>query len=83
MPVRDDKIHHFKAFIDGPWVEAASGARFESEDPYTGRIWASIPRCDAADAERAVRAARATFECGAWADCTPLHEGLWCAAWAI
>ena len=30
----------YKAFIGGEWVDAQGGATFESEDPFSGDIWA-------------------------------------------
>jgi aldehyde dehydrogenase (NAD+) len=53
-------------FIDGQWVEAASGEHFRSDNPYTGKPWALIPRGGSADAERAVQAARKAFTSGEW-----------------
>jgi len=53
-------------FIDGQWVEAASGEHFQSDNPYTGKPWALIPRGGSADAERAVQAARKAFTSGEW-----------------
>ena len=34
----------YKMFIGGQWVEAESGEHFESDNPYTGKPWALIPR---------------------------------------
>jgi (Z)-2-((N-methylformamido)methylene)-5-hydroxybutyrolactone dehydrogenase len=31
-------------YIGGEWVDARSGETFESIDPFTGRVWAEIPR---------------------------------------
>ena len=56
----------FKMYIDGQWVAAASGQTFESFNPYTGKPWALIPRGNADDVDRAVRAARKAFTSGEW-----------------
>ena len=56
----------FKMYINGQWVESASGQHFESHNPYTGKPWALIPRGNAEDVDRAVRAARKAFTSGAW-----------------
>jgi aldehyde dehydrogenase (NAD+) len=53
-------------YIGGEWVEAASGQHFPSDNPYTGKPWALIPRGSGADAERAVQAARKAFTSGEW-----------------
>ena len=35
---------NLKMYIDGAWVEARSGDTFESIDPATGQVLASVPR---------------------------------------
>jgi aldehyde dehydrogenase (NAD+) len=55
-----------RMYIGGEWVEAASGEHFPSDNPYTGKPWALIPRGGAADADRAVQAARKAFISGEW-----------------
>src|ERR1041384_5298602 len=50
------------AFIDGAFRPAASGERFVTENPATGRPLAEIAAGDAADVDAAVKAARAAFE---------------------
>ena len=59
-------LSHYKMYIGGEWVDAAGGETFESMNPYTGATWATIPRGRAADADRAVAAAKTAFETGAW-----------------
>ena len=56
----------YRMFVDGKWVEAASGEHFESDNPYLGKPWALIPRGNAADVDRAVRAARKAYTSGEW-----------------
>src|SRR5699024_3323222 len=51
-----------RAFIDGGFAPSASGATFESTNPATGEVLAEISSCDAQDVDRAVTAARASFE---------------------
>jgi acyl-CoA reductase-like NAD-dependent aldehyde dehydrogenase len=46
-------------FIGGEWVDAVSGATFDDLNPYTGEIYARVPKGDAKDAERAMAAAYA------------------------
>ncbi|MDA0161036.1 aldehyde dehydrogenase [Solirubrobacter ginsenosidimutans] len=52
----------YKMLIGGEWVDARSGAIFESINPYTAEPWATIPRAGAEDVDAAVRAARGAFE---------------------
>ena len=55
-----------KLYIGGRWVPALSGATFETVDPSTGRVLARVPSAQAEDVDAAVRAARQTFDSGAW-----------------
>src|SRR5690349_6357019 len=52
--------------IDGEEVESASGARFESVDPWTRSAYAEVALGGAAEADRAVSAARKAFDEGPW-----------------
>jgi 4-guanidinobutyraldehyde dehydrogenase/NAD-dependent aldehyde dehydrogenase len=63
-----------QAFIDGRFVDAASGATFACESPVDGRILGLVARCDGEDVDRAVRAARVAFEDGRWSETTPVHR---------
>jgi aldehyde dehydrogenase (NAD+) len=65
----------YKMFIGGEWTDAASGATFESINPYSGRPWALIPRAGPEDVERAVRAAHAAFTQGDWPKLTATQRG--------
>ena len=53
-------------YIDGKWVDAIDGGRFDVFDPATGEVIATAPDCQPADVERAVDAARRTFDDGTW-----------------
>ena len=59
-------LAQYKMYIGGEWVESASGQHFASDNPYTGQPWAQIPRGNAADADRAVQAARKAYTSGEW-----------------
>jgi aldehyde dehydrogenase (NAD+) len=65
----------YRMLIGGQWVEARTGARFESENPYTGEAWASLPRGRAEDVDAAVDAAHATFQSNAWRSLAPSRRG--------
>ncbi|RWR50724.1 aldehyde dehydrogenase [Sinirhodobacter huangdaonensis] len=60
-----------QCWIDGGFVPAASGARFESVNPATGLALTDVARGGAEDIDRAVRAARRAFEDGRWSKQTP------------
>ena len=59
-------VIHVANYIDGGWSPAASGATLESHDPATGELVAVAPQSSADDVGRAIAAARATFDDGAW-----------------
>jgi Aldehyde dehydrogenase family len=48
-------------YIDGQWVDALSGRRFDTVDPATEAVITTVPHSGADDVERAVRAARRAF----------------------
>ena len=60
-----------RAFINGEYTAAVSGETFECVSPVDGRLLAQVASCDAADADRAVENARATFDSGVWAKAAP------------
>jgi gamma-glutamyl-gamma-aminobutyraldehyde dehydrogenase len=55
-----------RAFIDGKLVGARTGRVFEDISPIDGQVVSEVARCDSADVDAAVTAARATFNDGAW-----------------
>ena len=63
-----------RAFIGGAYVEALSGAQFDNVNPATGRVLGRISAGDVPDIERAVAAAKAAFEKGAWSRTKPAHR---------
>ncbi|QFQ86685.1 aldehyde dehydrogenase family protein [Paracoccus kondratievae] len=60
-----------QAFIDGRFVDAASGATFDNISPRDGQVIAQVASCDTEDVDRAVLAARRAFETGVWRDMAP------------
>jgi phenylacetaldehyde dehydrogenase len=68
-----------KLFIGGRWVEAASGKTFSTLDPSNGEALAEVAEGDREDVDRAVKAARASFESGSWRDLPPAERAriLW------
>ena len=75
MDTATGSLIKYKLYIDGQWVDSASGQQFESHNPYTGKPWALIPRGNAEDVDRAVRAARKAFTTGEWPKLTPSKRG--------
>ncbi len=60
-----------QAFIDGAFVDAASGRTFECINPATGAVLAQVAECDEDDINRAVAAGRGAFEDGRWSRMAP------------
>jgi aminomuconate-semialdehyde/2-hydroxymuconate-6-semialdehyde dehydrogenase len=58
-------------FIDGEWTGSADGATFESVSPIDNTVIAHVARGGAADADRAVEAARRAFDHGPWPAMNP------------
>jgi acyl-CoA reductase-like NAD-dependent aldehyde dehydrogenase len=63
-----------EAFIDGAFAPAADGATFDDISPRDGTALASVAAGGAEDVDRAVRAARRSFEAGGWALADPLQR---------
>jgi acyl-CoA reductase-like NAD-dependent aldehyde dehydrogenase len=55
-----------RLLIGGDRLEAADGRTFDTLDPSTGRVIASVAYAGAEDVDRAVRAAREAFDDGRW-----------------
>jgi acyl-CoA reductase-like NAD-dependent aldehyde dehydrogenase len=61
-------------FIDGRWVDARDGERFDVFDPATGAVVATAPHSKQADVDAAVAAARRAFDEGSWWPGTSARE---------
>jgi phenylacetaldehyde dehydrogenase len=68
-----------KLLINGKLVDAVSGKSFPVYDPSTGQVMAHVAEADAADVDKAVKAARKAFDEGPWPRMTPSERGriLW------
>jgi aldehyde dehydrogenase (NAD+) len=75
MQDRPVPLKTYQTFIDGQWVDAASGKTLKTTNPYTAEPWALIPECDKADIDRAVDAAHRAFESGPWPTMTQTARG--------
>lgn len=67
-------MQEFKMKIGSNWCAASSNQWIESENPYTNKAWARIPRGTSEDAEAAIRAAHAAFV-GPWRQISPSDRG--------
>ena len=73
------QLPRYEHYIGGRSVPPAGGEYIETEDPYSGAVWASVARGDRRDAEAAVDAAASAFDSGSWSQLTPSERGrlLW------
>ena len=60
-----------RAFVQGQYQAAQSGETFECISPVDGRVLGQVASCDLADAELAVKSARAAFDSGVWSRIAP------------
>jgi aldehyde dehydrogenase (NAD+) len=60
------RIHQTQCFIGGQWVPAQSGKTFDTLNPATEEVIASVAEGDAKDIDLAVKAARKQFDGGEW-----------------
>ena len=78
---RSPKINEWLAslrpalLIGNQWVPARSGNTFETINPATGKVLATVAEGDAADVDEAVRVARSAFEDGPWSRMGPADRG--------
>ena len=68
-------VQAYKMLINGEWVDASDGGRFETFNPATEQVWASAPEATAEDIDRAVRAAHEACYDGPWSQMTPTQRG--------
>lgn len=64
-------MEQYKLFINGKFVDSASGKTFESIDPGTEAPIAEVAQAGKADAEAAIEAARKAFDSGVWSGLSP------------
>ncbi|MEO7118700.1 MAG: aldehyde dehydrogenase family protein, partial [Candidatus Limnocylindrales bacterium] len=63
-------VTELRMFIDGEWVESSSGEWIDVQNPATGELAGRVPAGTEADVDRAVAAARASFNDKRW-------RGMW------
>ncbi len=61
-------------FVDGKWIDALDGERFDVFNPATGEVIATAPHSKPTDVDAAVQAARRAFDDGTWWPGTPARE---------
>ena len=59
--LQDPTLLRHQSYLDGAWIDADSGMRFEVDNPADGSIVGSVPDCGAAETRRAITAANAAL----------------------
>jgi (Z)-2-((N-methylformamido)methylene)-5-hydroxybutyrolactone dehydrogenase len=75
MATTMSELKKYRMLAGGQWVEPASGAWFESVNPYTAQPWALVPRGTKDDVDRTVAAAKSAFYDGEWRKLTASTRG--------
>lgn len=76
MKQAGEPMERYRMFIGGEFRDAAAGRWMDSENPFSGQVWARIAQGDAGDVDHAVEVAHAAFSQGPWRDLTPSQRGL-------
>jgi betaine-aldehyde dehydrogenase len=69
------EVRTYQNYVNGEWVAGASGETFPVYDPSTEEIIAQVTSSNAADVDRAVKAARAAFDSGPWGQTNAAERG--------
>ncbi|KAF7860770.1 hypothetical protein EAF04_008288 [Stromatinia cepivora] len=77
--LKNTSLFHDKSYVDGEWIEAKSGKRFNIIDPGTGQVWATAPDNDASDVDAAVQAAHKAFQ--SFKKVNPRIRAQWLLKW--
>lgn len=59
-------MRKYQMYIDGGWADPSSGEWIEARNPYTGNVWAMIPKGAPKDVDTAVLAAHQAFTNSEW-----------------
>jgi betaine-aldehyde dehydrogenase len=68
-------VRRYRMYINGEFAESFSGKYFPVVDPSTEEVLAEVPEAGEKDVDRAVAAAKAAFDSGAWPQTTAQDRG--------
>ncbi len=63
-----------RAFINGKYVNAIDGKKFETINPATGEKLCTVAKCNHKDVDLAVKVSRKAFNSGVWSRSSPEHR---------
>ena len=66
--LRDAGLFRDACYVDGTWIPARSGATIDVDNPATGQVLGTVPKCGAAETRDAIAAAARAFP--AWRQTT-------------
>ena len=61
VSLADPKLFRQSCYVDGAWVNARAGATINVDNPATGEIVGTVPKCGAAETRDAIEAANRAF----------------------
>jgi aldehyde dehydrogenase (NAD+) len=73
-PARAEAARAWQMYIGGQWVDAQSGERFDSVNPFSGVVWATAPLAGPEDVHAAVSAATEALD-GPWGKLSATERG--------
>jgi len=68
-------VRTYQNYMNGQWAASVSGETFPVYDPSTEEVIAQVASSNAADVDKAVKAARAAFDSGPWLSTTAQDRG--------
>ena len=67
-------MNTYQLLINNEWIGPDSGQYFDALDPFSGEVWAKVPRGDARDVDKAAKAASAAMQ-GPWGQMSATDRG--------
>ncbi len=80
MKLENKTLLKTKSYINGKWVDAVSGNKFDVQNPANGDVIASVSDCSADQAKHAIDAAHEAFQ--SWSKTTADHRSKILRSWA-
>ncbi|MFB4164248.1 aldehyde dehydrogenase [Alteribacillus sp. JSM 102045] len=68
-------IKRYQMYIGGKFVDSLDESYFQSINPFSGEVWADIPRGGKEDVDKAFQAARECYESQEWRALSPTKRG--------
>ena len=74
-PCSAPTIRQTQLLIDNQWVDPVEGGSFETYNPATGEVIATVAAATSADVDKAVKSARKALEKGPWSNMSASERG--------